>query len=230
MAWDYALAHPDQFAGVVVISGLPAKYVPRYLPHHERLPLFYVVGDLVPAASSFIYEKYRQAADREGLGHHLRRVLPPRPGRASRGDRSRLRLDGPPPPRSVIPSRSRPTPPGPPTTASTAIVVREFSPGRTTAPGGRRRARPEPQPATIEMKIEQHVQPDPAGGERRSRVSTSGSVPSSSTSSADSRSASRTGLTSRARSSSNASRCSKTCASAATASNFTGIVSRRTDL
>ena len=50
MAWDYALAHPDEFAGVVVISGLPAKYVPRYLPHHERLPLFYVLGEYVPAA------------------------------------------------------------------------------------------------------------------------------------------------------------------------------------
>ena len=48
MAWDYALAHPDQFAGVIVISGLPAKYVPRYLPHHERLPLFFVIGDLAP--------------------------------------------------------------------------------------------------------------------------------------------------------------------------------------
>ena len=58
MAWDYALAHPDQFAGVVVISGLPAKYVPRYLPHHERLPLFYVIGELVPAANQFIYDKY----------------------------------------------------------------------------------------------------------------------------------------------------------------------------
>ena len=31
MAWDYALAHPDLFAGVVVFSGLPAKYVPKYL-------------------------------------------------------------------------------------------------------------------------------------------------------------------------------------------------------
>src|SRR5208337_5017180 len=38
MAWDLALGHPDQFAGAVVISAFPAKYVPRYLPHHERLP------------------------------------------------------------------------------------------------------------------------------------------------------------------------------------------------
>ena len=58
MAWNYSLAHPDLFAGVIVISGLPFKYVPRYLSHHERLPLFFVIGDKTPAASSFIYEKY----------------------------------------------------------------------------------------------------------------------------------------------------------------------------
>ena len=32
MAWDIALGHPDLFAGVIVVSGFPAKYVPRYLP------------------------------------------------------------------------------------------------------------------------------------------------------------------------------------------------------
>src|SRR5262249_22735187 len=56
--WDLALSHPDLFAGVVVISGLPAKYVPRYLPHHERMPLFYAIGDLAPAANEFVYSKY----------------------------------------------------------------------------------------------------------------------------------------------------------------------------
>jgi pimeloyl-ACP methyl ester carboxylesterase len=58
MAWDLALAHPDQFAGVVVIGGLPAKYVLKYLPHHDRLPLFYVIGDLAPAANEFIFTTF----------------------------------------------------------------------------------------------------------------------------------------------------------------------------
>jgi pimeloyl-ACP methyl ester carboxylesterase len=58
MAWDFGLAHPDLFAGVAVISGLPAKYVPRYLPHHDRLPLFFVIGDLAPAANEFIYANF----------------------------------------------------------------------------------------------------------------------------------------------------------------------------
>jgi pimeloyl-ACP methyl ester carboxylesterase len=58
MAWDYGLAHPDLFAGVVVISGFPAKYVPRYLAHHARLPLFIVLGDLAPASNEVIYNNY----------------------------------------------------------------------------------------------------------------------------------------------------------------------------
>jgi pimeloyl-ACP methyl ester carboxylesterase len=58
MAWDFALAHPDLLAGVIVVSGFPAKYVPRYLPHHERLPLFFVIGDLAPAANEIIFGTY----------------------------------------------------------------------------------------------------------------------------------------------------------------------------
>jgi pimeloyl-ACP methyl ester carboxylesterase len=58
MAWDFALAHPDLFAGAIVVSGFPAKYVPRYLPHHERMPLFFVMGDLAPAANEIIFGTY----------------------------------------------------------------------------------------------------------------------------------------------------------------------------
>src|SRR6185437_2139692 len=43
MAWDYSLAHPDLFAGAVVFSGFPAKYVPAYAPRQqERVPLYIV--------------------------------------------------------------------------------------------------------------------------------------------------------------------------------------------
>lgn len=58
MAWDYGLAHPDLFAGAVVISGFPAKYVPRYLPHHARLPLFIVLGDLAPASNEVVFNNF----------------------------------------------------------------------------------------------------------------------------------------------------------------------------
>ncbi len=58
MAWDMALGHPDLFAGAVVVSAFPAKYVPRYLPHHERVPLYFVIGDLAPASNEVIYGIY----------------------------------------------------------------------------------------------------------------------------------------------------------------------------
>jgi dienelactone hydrolase len=58
MAWDYALAHPDLFAGVVVISGLPAKYVPPYARiQQERVPLYCVLGELAPAANEVIFSR-----------------------------------------------------------------------------------------------------------------------------------------------------------------------------
>ncbi len=59
MAWDYSLAHPDLFAGAVVFSGLPAKYVPRYArTQQERVPLYCVLGELAPASNEFIYDKF----------------------------------------------------------------------------------------------------------------------------------------------------------------------------
>ncbi len=58
MAWDLGLSHPDLFAGAVVISGFPGKYVPRYLTHHARMPLYLVLGDLAPAVDSFLFSRY----------------------------------------------------------------------------------------------------------------------------------------------------------------------------
>ncbi|WP_165252650.1 PHB depolymerase family esterase [Paludisphaera soli] len=58
MAWDFGLGHPDLFAGVVAVSGFPAKYVPRSLSQHERLPLLCMMGDLAPAANEVIYNNY----------------------------------------------------------------------------------------------------------------------------------------------------------------------------
>jgi dienelactone hydrolase len=54
MAWDYGLGHPDLFAGLIIISGLPAKYVDWYRNHVERLPLYVVNGDLAPTESEMI--------------------------------------------------------------------------------------------------------------------------------------------------------------------------------
>ncbi|WP_337175050.1 PHB depolymerase family esterase [Paludisphaera sp.] len=58
MAWDVALGHPDLFAGVAVVSGLPGKYVPRSMGQHERLPLLCVIGDLAPASTEVVFNGY----------------------------------------------------------------------------------------------------------------------------------------------------------------------------
>ncbi len=55
MAWDFGLAHPDMFAGVMVVSGIPAKYVNKYLPNTEKVPLYVVEGDLAPSANEMIF-------------------------------------------------------------------------------------------------------------------------------------------------------------------------------
>ncbi len=49
MAWDFGLGHPDLFAGVLAISGLPAKYVLAYKAHAKRVPFYIVMGELAPA-------------------------------------------------------------------------------------------------------------------------------------------------------------------------------------
>ncbi len=54
MAWDFGLAHPDLFAGTVVLSGLPAKYVFAYRDHAKFQPLYMVQGDLAPAETDVI--------------------------------------------------------------------------------------------------------------------------------------------------------------------------------
>lgn len=54
MAWDFGLSHPDLFAGTVVLSGLPAKYVFAYRDHAKFQPLYMVQGDLAPAETDIV--------------------------------------------------------------------------------------------------------------------------------------------------------------------------------
>jgi pimeloyl-ACP methyl ester carboxylesterase len=151
MAWDYALAHPDQFAGVVVISGLPAKFVPRYLPHHERLPLFYVIGEYVPAASKFIYEKFVKPLIlktwdityieyfRRGLEELPEEIIP------AYDWMDRHRRDPYPKAFKAVTARTSDA-------RFYGVVVRDFSPGRTIAPEAADVLGQNLNPASIEMK------------------------------------------------------------------------------
>ena len=51
MAWDFGLGHPDLFAGVAPISGIPAKHALAYhnlkkFANDRRVPLYIALGDL----------------------------------------------------------------------------------------------------------------------------------------------------------------------------------------
>ncbi|MFM7207108.1 MAG: peptidase [Planctomycetaceae bacterium] len=45
-AWDVALAHPDLWAGVVLIGPTAVRYVSHYWPNAATLPLYMVAGEL----------------------------------------------------------------------------------------------------------------------------------------------------------------------------------------
>jgi predicted esterase len=49
-AWDIGLAHPDLWAGVVVIAGKADRYINHYHPNAELLPLYLVSGELDQAS------------------------------------------------------------------------------------------------------------------------------------------------------------------------------------
>src|SRR5579883_2581934 len=133
MAWDYALAHPDLFAGVVVISGLPAKYVPKYLPHHERLPLFYVIGDLAPAANEVVFSRYVKPAIQKTWDilyvEYFRRGLETFPEEIPRAFDWMDRHHRDPYPKAFKAVSARTS-----DDRFYGVVIREFKPGFTTAP------------------------------------------------------------------------------------------------
>jgi hypothetical protein len=133
MAWDFALAHPDLFAGVIVVSGFPAYYVPRYLPHHERMPLFCVIGDLAPAANELIFGTYvkpliLKAWDVTYVEYH-RRGLEEFPEELTTFFDWMDRHHREPFPKSFDAVTARPC-----DNRFYGMVIREHSPNRTTAP------------------------------------------------------------------------------------------------
>jgi pimeloyl-ACP methyl ester carboxylesterase len=58
MGWDFGLAHPDLFAGVAVVSGLPAKYVWANKSHLALVPMYIAIGDLAPAENELVFEQW----------------------------------------------------------------------------------------------------------------------------------------------------------------------------
>ena len=163
MVWDYGLAHPDLFAGIVAVSGLPAKYAWIYETNAKRLPLMIVEGDLIgdmsTAKTGLIFEYAKKM-----MGHnwdatyveHYQRGLEdfPEDAVAAFDWMDRRRRDPYPKEFEAVTCRAGDT-------RYYGVVVGEFSAGRALAPGqvdpigklvGDPNGRPV-RPASIEVKV-----------------------------------------------------------------------------
>jgi predicted esterase len=150
MAWDFGLAHPDLFAGVVVVGGLPFKYVNRYLSHTERLPLYVAIGDLAPAANEVVFGQLLKPMIAKAWDvtyvEYLKRGLEDLPEEAPAifDWMDRRRRDPCPKAFSVMSAR-------PSDNRFFGVVIREFQAGRTTAPEAVEPFGRNLNPATIRM-------------------------------------------------------------------------------
>ncbi|MFO0908220.1 MAG: hypothetical protein U0794_07650 [Isosphaeraceae bacterium] len=153
MAWDFGLAHPDLFAGVIVVSGLPFKYVNRYLANAEKpsLPLYVVLGDLAPAGSEVVFGQMLKPLISRAWDvtyvEYFKRGLEALPEEAAPAldwaDRRRREAI----PKSFEAITARPT-----DNRFFGIVVREAATGRTTAPAAVDPFGKNLNPASIKMK------------------------------------------------------------------------------
>jgi pimeloyl-ACP methyl ester carboxylesterase len=150
MAWDYGQAHPDLFAGVVVVSGLPFKYVNRTLSHIEKLPLYVTLGDLAPAANEVVFSQILKPMIAKAWDvtyvEYLKRGLEDFPEEcpAIFDWMDRRRRD--PYPKTFSVQTARPS-----DNRFFGVVIREFQHGRTTAPEAVEPFGKNLNPATIRM-------------------------------------------------------------------------------
>ena len=134
MAFDFGLAHPDLFAGVVVIGGMPFKYPMRYLQHNGKdLPLYVVLGDLAPAANEVIFSEILKPLILKAWDvtyvEYFRRGLEDFPEEAPHAfDWMDHREPRDPYPKSFTVDTARPS-----DNRFFGVVIRDFQPGRTTA-------------------------------------------------------------------------------------------------
>jgi hypothetical protein len=151
MAWDFGLAHPDLFAGVAIVSGLPLKYVFRTLAHVDLLPLYVALGDLAPAANEIVFGDLLKPliARNEDVTYveYYHRGLEDLPEEAAPifDWMDKRRRDPYPKEFDVVSARESDN-------RFYGIVIREFKPGRTTAPEAADPAGKNLKPATIKFK------------------------------------------------------------------------------
>ena len=133
MTWDFGLAHPDLFAGIIPVSGFPAKYAYKYKAQVDKLPLYVVLGELAPAAREVVFDQFVRPLieNVEDVTYvdYLRRGLEPLPEEvpAMFAWMANRRRD--PAPRTFEVATARDS-----DARFYGVVVQEITPGRSTTP------------------------------------------------------------------------------------------------
>jgi pimeloyl-ACP methyl ester carboxylesterase len=151
MAWDYGLAHPDLFAGVAIVSGLPLKYVFKTLAHVDLVPLYVALGDLAPASNEIVFGTLLKPLISKNKDityvEYYRRGLEDLPEEAGPifDWMEKRRRDPYPKEFDVVTARESDN-------RFWGIVIREFLPGWTTAPEAAEASGKNLKPATIRFR------------------------------------------------------------------------------
>ncbi|HVJ83509.1 MAG TPA: hypothetical protein VNC50_20755, partial [Planctomycetia bacterium] len=64
-AWDYGMAHPDEFAGLVPVGGAPVKFSERYAGNLGLLPSFAIVGGIHAAANAPLQAEFNKFCEKK---------------------------------------------------------------------------------------------------------------------------------------------------------------------
>jgi acetyl esterase/lipase len=132
-AWDIGLAHPDVFAGVVTLSGLPAKHVSKSRAHGEYVPLYVVIGELTTASTeAMVFDMVKAMIGKTWdvtYVEYLRRGLEPLPEELPAAFDWMKRRTRTPRLKDFEVVSARPG-----DDRFYGVVIRDFAPGRTPAP------------------------------------------------------------------------------------------------
>jgi dienelactone hydrolase len=151
MAWDFGLAHPDVFAGVVVISGFPAKYVCAYKQQTDDVPMYIALGEMAPVAREIVFDQYVKPlilkVQDVTYVDYLKRGLEELPEEVPCFFDWMEKRKRDPVPKSFDAATARPG-----DARFFGVIVREIATGRFTAPEAAEPFGANLKPATIEMK------------------------------------------------------------------------------
>jgi pimeloyl-ACP methyl ester carboxylesterase len=84
VAWDFACGHPDDFAGLVSLSGLPVKYATRYTSNFAALPVLSLHGGLNMQRAGAMYVEFSKLCAKKCDAIHI--VYPARGGESFASD------------------------------------------------------------------------------------------------------------------------------------------------